>query len=257
MLRFIESRDFNFGTMLSYTATIYQRQFSLLLLLVFIFRAAVNIPQASVGDLDPYDPAVMDWLVENWRGVALWALLSFLTLIVLQLATIKVTVSTVHKEEIGLAAVFRRVFANFLPAILLQIILALIIVATVILPLLLLSSFGQSPLRLLSLLPPIAALIIGVYLIFSLQALAVAGYNVIDSLSRSWRAVRGQWWRVFGYALGLGAIVALANFIIQFLLRLIPYVGDLFALFATDALGVFSIIGLTLFFIHLNHRLAD
>lgn len=257
MRRYIQAGEFNFSMMFSYTATIYHKQFPLLLLLVFITQAVVNIPLAA-GVIPEPDAITWDWLAANMGWLVLWALASFLTLVLLHLAAIKVTISTVNEQEIGLGDAFHKAFADFLPATLLQVLIAVVILAALLLPLLVLYPLGGwmfTPLfvGLLS----VAALVIGVYLIFSLQAMAVKGYGVFDALGRSWRAVRGQWWRVFGYSLGLGAAVAIANYVVEHLLQLIPYVGHLFALYATNALTVFSVIAMTLFFLHLDHRLAD
>ncbi len=259
MLRYIKSSDFNFSAMLSYSLTIFQKQFPLIMLLVIITQAAINIPMA-VWELEAgieIPPDNLDWVVSNiWWFIA-FAIGSSLLFLLLQLTVIKVAVATAREEAIELGDAFRSGFVNLVPAILLGLLVVLIIGLLLGVPMVLLFFFA-GPFAFLALpLLILPVLIVSVYLAFSLQALAVRGMGVIDALGHSWELVSGRWWRVFGYILGMGIILGVVSYVVQLVLQQIPFAGDLLALFAADALNAFTIIAMTLFFLHLDYEEAS
>ncbi|MFD8480849.1 glycerophosphoryl diester phosphodiesterase membrane domain-containing protein [Kitasatospora sp. NPDC059673] len=83
-------------------------------------------------------------------------------------------------------------------------------VAVPLVPVLLLTGFTDQP-ALLVLVPPavVPALWIGVKLTFAAPALVLEKQGVIGALKRSWRLVRGSWWRVFGAMLVFEIVVGL------------------------------------------------
>ena len=251
MLRYIQSADFNFSAMLSYSLTIFQQQFPLIMLLVVLTQAAVNIPMAAVGEIQ-VTPENLDWFVSNWGWLTLLSVVAGLLFLLLQLTVIKVTMATAREETIELGDAFRRGFTDFGPAILLSILVMLIMALLAAVPLLLMLLLGGTALFALPLL--LIPVVVAVYLGFSLQALAVKGLGVIDALGHSWELVKGRWWRVFGYALGLGIIIGVVRYVVQLLLQQIPFAGELLALFAADAFSAFTILAMTLIFLHLDYE---
>lgn len=62
---------------------------------------------------------------------------------------------------------------------------------------------------------------IGTHLVFSVYALVKEGVGIVESMRQSWRIVKGSFWRVFGFNLLLG--VVMAGFSLALSIVLIPF----------------------------------
>jgi len=86
-----------------------------------------------------------------------------------------------------------------------------------------------------------AAIYLGIIWAFSLQAALFEGCGPTAALSRSAALVKGSWWRVLGIFLLLQLILMGINFVA----RIIPFVGGLISMFVSLPIGA---IGLTLIY---------
>lgn len=79
----------------------------------------------------------------------------------------------------------------------------------------------------------VPGIIFSVYWAFSIYALIIDKETIVGSMQKSRRIVAGCWWKVFGYSMGVGAIIAAGIIFANFAL-MIPY---LFSIFAYTLLG--------------------
>ncbi len=66
------------------------------------------------------------------------------------------------------------------------------------------------------------------YLIFSQYVLIKENTRIVESMRKSWKMVKGRWWKVFGYALLFGLVMS--GFSLAFSMILLPFnfLGSLF-----------------------------
>jgi hypothetical protein len=57
----------------------------------------------------------------------------------------------------------------------------------------------------------IGALIVGVFFAVAVPAFIIERTGAVDSMSRSWKLVRGQWWHTFGVILVAGILAGIVN----------------------------------------------
>jgi hypothetical protein len=59
------------------------------------------------------------------------------------------------------------------------------------------------------------------YLVFSQYALIKENTRIVESMRKSWNMVKGRWWKVFGYVLLFGLVMA--GFSMVFSIILLPF----------------------------------
>ncbi len=127
------------------------------------------------------------------------------------------TEKIVTNKEITLAETFKIAASRWIPGLITSLLVAVII-------------------SILTLLFIIPGIIFGVYYLFWLPAVALREKSFKGALDYSKNLVQGQWWRIFGFILGIAVLVLIINLIISVPLRVVG--GALFPSLLSAAIVV-------------------
>jgi hypothetical protein len=122
---------------------------------------------------------------------------------------------TLNQNKAGLMQIIRvlrgRLFLKILGATLLSILIIFaILLPFTIVGLIIIEIMKNKPIGLLVIFSGIVLLIIlGVYFLFSFPCIIIENLAIVKSLKKSWRLVKGNWWKIFGRMTFISILIAL------------------------------------------------
>lgn len=195
-IKLFETRDFsgNFDTSFRFMRQNYGPILKAILYVIPILLIAVFIaPDSSNIQADPSDPMAVYGEVFNFGFFAYIILLSIVSfLIILFITAYMAEYANTDDEHVDTSLVWKRVFRCILPVFAASILFYIIVIIGTI----------------LCIIPGIIALI---YLYFYMYVYVIEERGIVDSLTRSYELVKGNWWFTLGYLFVFGVISSILS----------------------------------------------
>lgn len=234
--------EYELGALLNDTWNIFSEHFKTIALTVLVISVPIHLilsafvdysgPDVQAGSID-----FGSWLGESWFGPQSFVIVIVASLagIIIPLAIATFTQAVQSGETLEFKEVLSRAIPRWPQGIVTMIVMGVLLL-------------------LLFMLFIIPGVIFAIYWLFAVIAVALTDTSALDALSYSKQLVRGRWWKIFGYVIVMGILMALVWAVVGGILSIggHNYITDVLSNILGDIISAFFVIGGTLLFLNLQ-----